>query len=71
MEEKVLSGIGGIGMYGVISICIFFGFFTGMLVWAFLLKKSHVASMGALPLDDATPGGNDRNPNHFDKNHDL
>ena len=62
MEEKVLSAIGGIGMYGVISICIFFAFFTGMLVWAFRLKKSHVQSMCDLPLDDRPM----RRPNNDD-----
>jgi hypothetical protein len=56
MEEKVLSNLGGVGMYGVISICIFFAFFTGMLVWAACLKKKYLNSMGGLPLDgEAAP----------------
>ena len=52
MEEKVLSSIGGVGVYGVISICIFFTFFVGMLIWAFCLKKPYLNSMRELPLDD-------------------
>jgi hypothetical protein len=52
MEEKVLSSIGGVGMYGIISICIFFAFFTGMLIWAFCLKKPYLKSMRDLPLED-------------------
>ena len=38
MYKEVLEKIDGIGLYGVISICIFFGFFSIMLVWAFGLK---------------------------------
>ncbi len=51
MIKNVLCNIDGIGLYGVISICIFFGFFTGMLLWAFLQKKTHLKKMSALPLD--------------------
>jgi hypothetical protein len=51
MIKNVLCHIDGIGLYGVLSICIFFGFFTGMLIWAFLQKKNHLTKMGALPLD--------------------
>jgi hypothetical protein len=51
MIENVLNGIGGVGVFGVISICIFFGFFTGMALWAACLKKSYLNSMSGLPLD--------------------
>lgn len=51
MEKEILSRIGNVNVYGVVSICIFFGFFTGMLIWAFAQKKSHLNKMGALPLD--------------------
>jgi len=51
MYKEVLESIQGIGLYGVVSICIFFGFFTGMLVWVFALKKSYLNTMGNLPLD--------------------
>jgi hypothetical protein len=57
MYQNVLSKIDGIGLYGVISIGIFFGFFSGMLVWAFLQKKNHLKHMAALPLD-----GGETNP---------
>ena len=68
MIEKVLSSIGGIGVYGVISISIFFAFFTGMLVWAFCLKKSHIETMGALPLDGSSqpPDGSEHSSSNFD-----
>ena len=51
MIENVMQQMGGIGIFGVISICIFFGFFTGMLLWAARLKKPYLHSMETLPLD--------------------
>jgi hypothetical protein len=54
MIENVISDIHGVGMYGVISICLFFAFFTGVLVWAGTLKKGYLKTMGDLPLDDGS-----------------
>jgi hypothetical protein len=51
MIENVLHRIGGVGMFGIISICIFFAFFSAMLVWAFRLKKSYITAMRELPLE--------------------
>ena len=51
MIKNVLSNIDGVGVYGVISICIFFGFFSGVLLWAGLRKKSYLNQMSALPLN--------------------
>ena len=52
MIQNVLRDIGGIGLYGVISVCLFFLVFTGMLIRACRLKKSHVDTMSVLPLND-------------------
>ena len=52
MIKNVLSDIGGIGIYGVISICLFFAVFTGAVVWSLLLKKADMDSRSVLPLDD-------------------
>ena len=51
MIENVLHGIGSVGIFGILSICLFFGFFTGMLIYAVALKKSYLNSMRELPLD--------------------
>jgi len=51
MEEKIICSMNGVGLYGVISISLFFIFFTGMLIWALLQKKSYLNKMSALPLD--------------------
>jgi cytochrome c oxidase cbb3-type subunit IV len=61
MIQNVLNGIEGVGIYGVISIAIFFGFFTGMLFWASLQKKNYLNRMSTLPLD-AGERNKDTNP---------
>jgi hypothetical protein len=52
MIQNVLRDIGGIGLYGVISVCLFFAVFSAAVIRAFLLKKPFLKSMSALPLDD-------------------
>ena len=71
MVENVLSRIGGVGMYGVISILLFFAVFIGVLVWMVGLKKSYLDEMRELPLDGAAGAESDApltpNPdNHYD-----
>ena len=51
MIEHVLSDLNGIEIFGIISVCLFFLFFTGMLVWASRLKKTYLNSMQDLPLN--------------------
>ena len=51
MIENVMNTMGGVGVFGLISICLFFAFFIGMLVWTFCLKKPYLKSMRELPLD--------------------
>lgn len=64
MIKNVLSDIGGIGIYGVISICLFVAVFTGAFIWSMLLKKSDLDSRSALPLEEGsiapTTKGNSR-----------
>jgi len=52
MIQNVLRDIGGIGLYGVISVCLFFLVFSVALVRACLLKQPFLKSMSALPLND-------------------
>lgn len=51
MEEKIISSLDGVSIYGIISILIFFIFFSITLVWVFALKKNYLNHMGELPLD--------------------
>jgi hypothetical protein len=52
MIQNVLRNIGGVGIYGVISICLFLLVFGGALIWALLLKKPFLNSMSSLPLEE-------------------
>ncbi|MBI4327432.1 MAG: hypothetical protein HY674_19535 [Chloroflexi bacterium] len=47
----MLRDIGGVGIYGVISITIFFLFFIGILGWVWRLKRPYLEAMGTLPLE--------------------
>jgi hypothetical protein len=51
MIKNVLTSLGGIENYGIVSICLFFVTFLIALLWALLQKKSLVQHMAALPLD--------------------
>ena len=52
MIQNVLTHIGGIGGYGVLSLCLFFAVFLGVVVWALRLKRTYLDVMRALPLED-------------------
>ena len=54
MIENVLSRMGGVDMYGIISVCLFFAVFIGVLVWLVGLKKPYLEEMRELPLDGAS-----------------
>ena len=56
MIKNVLTDIGGVGIYGVISICLFFAVFSGSLIWAMGLRKPFLESMSALPLENDVAG---------------
>jgi hypothetical protein len=55
MIQNVLRDIGGIGLYGVVSVCLFSVVFSVAFIRACLLKKSFLKSMSALPLEDGLP----------------
>lgn len=52
MIKNVVSSIGGIEIYGVISICLFVAVFAGAVVWALCQKRSFIQAMSRLPLHD-------------------
>jgi hypothetical protein len=52
MIRDTLSSIGGIGIYGVISVALFFATFLGVLIWAARLKKPWLGAMSRLPLEE-------------------
>ena len=65
--ENVLHSMGGVGVYGIISICLFFAIFTGVLVWTICLKKPYLKAMRELPLEGSSTADADLTPNPRDK----
>ena len=61
MIKSILTHIGGIEHYGIISMCLFVFVFIGMLIWVFTMKKSHLNKMAAAPLE---PESENCNPDH-------
>jgi hypothetical protein len=56
MIKNVLQEVGGLGVYALISMLLFFTVFTGALVFTFLQRASLCRKMESLPLeDDETP----------------
>ena len=51
LVHSILREAVSINAYGLFSLCIFFGFFTGVLVWAFRLQPKYLKNMGDLPLN--------------------
>ncbi len=51
MIENVMNTMGGVGLYGVISITLFFAVFVGVLAWTVGLKQPYLNSMRELPLE--------------------
>ena len=64
MIENAVHSVGGIAIFGIFSICLFFAFFIGMTLWASRLKKNYLKSMEGLPLDDGTPSKNSTESRH-------
>ena len=67
MIENVMHKLGGVNAFGIFTICLFFAFFIGMIVYAICLKKTYLNTMSELPLDDGaeprtkpTPDGESR-----------
>ncbi|MFM8419641.1 MAG: CcoQ/FixQ family Cbb3-type cytochrome c oxidase assembly chaperone [Verrucomicrobiota bacterium] len=54
MIKDSLMEIGGVGLYGVVSVLLFFTVFTLALAWALRLRRAFLDAMGALPLADGS-----------------
>jgi len=52
MIKDLISRLGGIENYGILSLLLFVAVFTAMVVWSCLLRKSHLARMARLPLEN-------------------
>jgi cytochrome c oxidase cbb3-type subunit 3 len=50
-----LTSIGGIDIFPLISLMIFFGFFTGLIIYVLRVKKTTIMDIERIPLDDTQP----------------
>ncbi len=46
-----LESIAGVDIYPMVSLLIFFTFFTGLAIWAFRANKQYINDLKNLPLD--------------------
>jgi cbb3-type cytochrome oxidase subunit 3 len=60
LVHSILREAENINAYGLFSFLLFFGFFIGVLIWAFALKKNHLDKMGSLPLDGGEKNSTDK-----------
>jgi len=47
-----LEKIGGVDIFGIISLTIFVLFFLGMLTWVFKTSKKQLNDISRIPLDN-------------------
>lgn len=64
MIKHAIEQIGHIENYGITSLLLFFGFFAGMLVWAFFLKPEFLNRMSQLPLENEATVPQSNHTNH-------
>ncbi len=64
MIQNVMRTLGGIEHYGIVSLLLFAGVFAGVLVWAFMQKKSHLERMARVPLEPETESSPNQEPSH-------
>jgi len=59
MYKEILTGIGGIHVFPVISLVLFVAVFTVMLVRVAMMDRARTAQLAGLPLQDdhTTPAG--------------
>lgn len=54
MIRKYLESIAGVEIYPVISLLIFFIFFTALISYVVKSRKEHIDKLSRLPLDSET-----------------
>ncbi len=51
--KQNLEQIDDVQIYPIISLLIFFIFFTALFWWVFTAKKTHIKEVSNIPLDDS------------------
>jgi len=57
--KGALENIDGVSIYPIISLTIFFIFFTVLFLWVITAKKRHIETVSNIPLEDDTVTQND------------
>jgi hypothetical protein len=52
MFRNVLPGIENVDWYGILSLMIFFTFFTFMSIYVWRMKRTDIQTLENLPLED-------------------
>jgi cytochrome c oxidase cbb3-type subunit IV len=52
MISETLSSISDVAIYPVATLLVFFTAFLGVVIWTMRLRKSEVARISRLPLED-------------------
>ena len=52
MYTEILSTIGGIAVYPIVSLTLFVAFFSGVIAWAIRADGARLDRLAAMPLDD-------------------
>lgn len=53
MYKNVLASIPGIELYPILALCMFFGFFLGLMIWFVRADKQKLNQASMLPLSDS------------------
>lgn len=56
--KQNLEQIDGVAIYPMISLVIFFVFFSALFWWVFTAKKKHIQEVSNIPLDDSLTSNN-------------
>ena len=48
-----LQSIAGVGIFPMISLIMFFIFFTVLVIWAIKVDKTYISDMKNIPLDNS------------------
>lgn len=56
--KNYLESITGVGIYPMMSLIIFFGFFTVLTIWALKANKNYISTLKNMPVDNTTDNTN-------------
>lgn len=62
MIKNVLTQSGGMAIYGVVSICLFFTVFVAAIVFTAMRRRQYLNHMSSLPLEDESAAPSNVNP---------